>query len=205
MIRRNLTPSLFISLLALLIAASGASYAAMQIPKQSVGTAQLKTEAVGTKKIKAAAITTKKLKSESVGTKKVKDGSLMANDFAPGELPGQTYRDEREGGLLSLGYVGETIFSTQTLPAGSYILMSRVNLVNTSANPASVICSIANDAAQNITVLAGDVVALSQTATVTLDEAGEVDLGCWISGTPTAAVSAAQTTITSLQVSGITE
>lgn len=203
MIRRNLTPSLLISLLALFVATSGASYAALQIPKQSVGTPQLKTDAVGTKKIKAAAITTKKLRTDSVGTKKVKDGSLLASDFAPGELPGQTYRYEREGGLLSLDYAAGAIFSTESLPAGSYIIMSRVNLVNTSANRGSVICSIANDAAQNITVLAGDAVAIAQTATVTLEEDGKVDLNCWINGTTTAAVSAAQTTITALQVSDI--
>ena len=44
--RKHITPSLIISLLALFIATSGASYAALQIPKNSVGTKQLKKNAV---------------------------------------------------------------------------------------------------------------------------------------------------------------
>lgn len=205
MIRRHVTPSLLISLLALFVATSGASYAALQIPNKSVGTAQLKSEAVGTKKLKNKAVTTKKIDTQAVGTKKVKDGSLMAADFMAGELPGQTYRYEREGGLLPLEYATNTIFSTETLPAGDYILMSRVNLVNTSLNKAAVICSIANDAAQNISIRGSDTTALAQTATVTLDDEGKVDLDCWINGTPTATVEAAQTTITALKVPSISD
>ncbi|MCB0920610.1 MAG: hypothetical protein KDC08_02210, partial [Actinobacteria bacterium] len=65
--RKHITPSLIISLLALFIATSGASYAALQIPKNSVGTKQLKKNAVT--------------------SKKVKDRSLLAKDFKNGQLP----------------------------------------------------------------------------------------------------------------------
>jgi hypothetical protein len=65
--RKHLTPSLFISCIALFVALGGASYAAVKIPKNSVGNAQIKNNAVN--------------------GAKVKDGSLGANDFAVGQLP----------------------------------------------------------------------------------------------------------------------
>ena len=65
--RRHLTPSLFISLIALFVALGGASYAAVKIPKNSVGSSQLKKNAVS--------------------SSKVKNASLLAEDFKAGQLP----------------------------------------------------------------------------------------------------------------------
>lgn len=61
------TPSFFVSVLALVVALGGTSYAVAQLPSKSVGAAQLK----------AGAVT----------SAKVKDRSLRAKDFAQGELP----------------------------------------------------------------------------------------------------------------------
>ncbi len=55
------------STLALFVALGGVSYAAVKLPKNSVGAKQLRTDAVT--------------------SKKVKDGSLAATDFAAGQLP----------------------------------------------------------------------------------------------------------------------
>ena len=55
------------ALLALVVATAGTSYAAVTLPKHSVGTKQLQKNAVV--------------------SKKVKDGSLLATDFAAGQLP----------------------------------------------------------------------------------------------------------------------
>ena len=62
--RRHITPSLLISCIALFVALGGASYAAVKLPKNSVGNPQLKKGAV-------------------TGAK-VKDGSLSSSDFAGG-------------------------------------------------------------------------------------------------------------------------
>jgi len=66
-LRRRPSPALVISCLALAVALSGTGYAALKLPRNSVGTAQLKKDAV-----------------VSV---KVKDGTLRAADFAPEEIP----------------------------------------------------------------------------------------------------------------------
>lgn len=76
-----------VATLALFIALGGASYAAVQIPKNSVGTKELKKKAVGTKQLKKAAVGTKQLKKNAVTSASVKDGSLLARDFKAGQLP----------------------------------------------------------------------------------------------------------------------
>jgi hypothetical protein len=192
MIRRHLTPSLIISLLALFIATSGASYAALKIPKNSVGTKQLKTSAVT--------------------TKKVKDGSLRAKDFMSGQLPAgpagptgpagpsDAYRADRSGPLLALTNALQPVVSTQTLPAGSYVLFARSNVIAGSAG-GTVLCSIANDAAQNITLTGNGVLALNQTATTTLDAPGTVTLSCLEQA---GNLQVAQASITAVKVESLT-
>lgn len=199
--RRHITPSLIISLLALFIATSGASYAALQIPKNSVGSKQLKQNAVT--------------------SKKVKDGSLLATDFKAGQLPegpqGAQGPQGPQGGpgpagsdanvrayttpvdatttALTIAY---SPMATLNLPAGNYVVMSRANLT-ASANSV-VICSLADDAAQNISVDSGKAVALSQNSTVTLASPGSISLYCSkSSGT----VSVQQRWITAIKVSSI--
>lgn len=65
---RRPSPALVVSCLALGLALGGTGYATvLNVPKNSVGTAQLKTGAVT--------------------TKKVKDRTLLRTDFKPGQLP----------------------------------------------------------------------------------------------------------------------
>jgi hypothetical protein len=64
---RRPSPALVISIIALFVAMGGTSYAALKLPKKSVGT--------------------KQLKSNAVTTSKVKNGSLRARDFRAGQLP----------------------------------------------------------------------------------------------------------------------
>ncbi|HEY7256761.1 MAG TPA: hypothetical protein VH476_08750 [Solirubrobacterales bacterium] len=61
-------PALAVSFLALLVALGGTTYAAITLPKNSVGGKQLKPGAVT--------------------SPKVRDGSLLAKDFKAGQLPG---------------------------------------------------------------------------------------------------------------------
>jgi hypothetical protein len=66
-IRKQLTFANIVACLALFIALGGASYAATQLPKNSVGSVQIKKDAV-------------------TGAK-VRDGSLRAADFGAGQIP----------------------------------------------------------------------------------------------------------------------
>lgn len=85
-----------IALLALFVALGGTSYAAVSLPKGSVGSDQLQHASVKTLKIAPGAITSKRLENGAVvrkkigdgavNSKKVANGSLLAEDFAPGAL-----------------------------------------------------------------------------------------------------------------------
>jgi hypothetical protein len=85
-----------IALLALFVALGGTSYAAVSLPKGSVGSDQLKHASVTTLKVAPGAITSKRLDNGSVvrkkigdgavNSKKVANGSLLAEDFAAGVL-----------------------------------------------------------------------------------------------------------------------
>lgn len=204
MIRRNLTPSLIVSVLALVVALGGVGYAASVLPKNSVGTKQLKRNAVV--------------------SKKVKDFSLLAKDFKRGQVPagpqgpvgpsgpqGATgargpstaYRFDKNAAPLALesSPVFTEVVTTTTLPAGAYVLMSRANIASVGG-AASVLCSIENDAAQNFTIANPGLVPLAQIATVTLNAPGSVSLRCLeASGNATVY----QASITAIQVESLVE
>lgn len=66
-LRRHVTFANVVSLLALFVALGGSSYAALKLPKNSVGARQIR--------------------SNAVSSPKVADGSLLAQDFKAGQLP----------------------------------------------------------------------------------------------------------------------
>jgi hypothetical protein len=74
---RRPSPSLVISIVALFVALGGTSYAALTLPRNSVGSAQ----------IKKGSVTAKKIKKNAVTSAKVKNRSLKAVDFASGQIP----------------------------------------------------------------------------------------------------------------------
>ena len=63
---RRPSPALVISLIALFVALGGTGYAALSLPKNSVGTKQLKKNAVTGSKIKKNAVTSSKVKNHSL-------------------------------------------------------------------------------------------------------------------------------------------
>ena len=76
--RRAPSPALVIASLALLVALSGTSVAAIsQLGRNTVGAAQLK----------ANAVTNPKIASNAVRSAEVRNGSLLRVDFKPGQIP----------------------------------------------------------------------------------------------------------------------
>lgn len=75
-LRSKLTYANVMATIAVFIALGGASYAATQLPKNSVGPKQLKSNAVTTAKIKDGAVTTAKIGNGAVTGAKIDSGSL---------------------------------------------------------------------------------------------------------------------------------
>src|SRR5579884_4164741 len=63
LVNRRPSPALIVSVVALVVAMSGAGYAAFKVPKDSVGTKQLKNSSVTAKKLADGAVTQTKLGS----------------------------------------------------------------------------------------------------------------------------------------------
>lgn len=88
LIRHRPSPALVVACIALGIALTGTSVAAVSaLAPNSVGTAQIKANAVTAAKIKNANVTGAKLARNAVTGTKVLNGSLTASDFDPASLP----------------------------------------------------------------------------------------------------------------------
>lgn len=88
LIRHRPSPAMVVACLALLVALTGTSIAAVQaLAPNSVGTVQLKPGAVTTPKIKNGNVTTAKIAVNAVTGARVLNGSLSASDFASSSLP----------------------------------------------------------------------------------------------------------------------
>ena len=86
------SPAMLIALVALIIALGGTSYAAISLPKNSVGT----------KQIRKGAVTKSKIRGNAITSSKVKNRSLLAKDFKAGQLPAGPKGDKGEAGASAL-------------------------------------------------------------------------------------------------------
>jgi hypothetical protein len=93
---KYLTPSMAVALVALFMAMSAGAYAAVKLPKNSVGATQLRASAVT--------------------SSKVRDGSLKATDFAGGQLPAG--REGARGATGATGAAGKDGAAGPAGPAG---------------------------------------------------------------------------------------
>jgi hypothetical protein len=87
-VRSRLTYANVMATIAVFAALGGTGYAAISLPKASVGAKQLKTGSVTAKKIKKGAVT----------SKAVRNGSLSSGDFAAGQLPAGPRGDKGDKG-----------------------------------------------------------------------------------------------------------
>jgi hypothetical protein len=126
-LRKRLTFSNVVSVLALFVALSGATaFAASQLGKNTVGSKQLKNNAVTAAKIKKNAITTAKIKKDAVTGAKVNEATLgtvpsanLANSLSPLEathIVGAPGEPQFEAGSRSVGAIEGFKFN----PVGFY-------------------------------------------------------------------------------------
>jgi hypothetical protein len=81
--RHRPSPALIISLIALTVALGGTSYAALAIPRNSVGTAQLRNRAVTTRKLSNGAVTAAKINARGLTVPNALDaGHALSADSA---------------------------------------------------------------------------------------------------------------------------
>jgi hypothetical protein len=88
LLRHRPSPAMVVACIALLVALTGTSVAAVQaLAPNSVGTAQIRANAVTAPKIKNGNVTNAKLANNAVTGTKVRNGSLTASDFVASSLP----------------------------------------------------------------------------------------------------------------------
>ena len=131
-------------MIALFVALSGASYAAIKLPINAVGTAQIKKDAVT--------------------STKVKDGSLLAGDFKAGQLPagakgetgaagasGVTAANGTSGSSLGITLTGtpQEVMSTTVSsgPAGRMVVTGSFRMYNQTVAAGGSSCGVRIDGA----------------------------------------------------------
>ena len=188
-----------IAVLALFVALGGTSYAAIALPKNSVGTKQIRKSAVT--------------------TAKVKDGSLLRKDFKPGQLPagpkgdtgargpqGPTGETGATGGQGETGprgpsnghssadneskAVGSGAEDSLNVPAGSYVAMATAHVENTGAAGAGTVTCALRGAfpVDSVTVKlpadgANDDDTIALSGAITFSSPGTISVDCSNSGT----------------------
>ena len=130
-LRRHIGSAHVIALLALFVALGGSAYAALNLPKNSVGAKQLKRGAVTPAKL--AHSTTKKLR----GAKGPKGDPGAAGPAGPSDI----YVGGAAFGSLGASY---TEIASITVPPGEYLLGAKTTIFATTENAHAIVaCQIA--------------------------------------------------------------
>lgn len=140
--RRRPTASMVISLIALFVALGGASYAAVSLPNNSVGTAQIKNNAVNYKKIATHTIGLQRIDATKVQVRvsgTCKNSSAINTIAQGGKVTCQSTLPTEFGASSDSTPVGTTSATviSKILPAGNYLLTAvpyaTINPSNTAA------------------------------------------------------------------------
>jgi hypothetical protein len=136
------SPALVISVIALFVALGGTSYAAIHLPKNSVGSKQLKKNAVTGAKIKKGAVTSSKLANGSVTSSKIATDAVGTGSIAPdavttGVLADKSVTTEKIAdkavttGQIDDAAVGTTQLAAAAVTAGKLGSLTVRNATNT--------------------------------------------------------------------------
>ena len=87
-LRRLPSPAMVVACIALAVALGGTSYAAIKLPRNSVGTKQLRNNAVSTSKLQKNAIVASKLSARSVGPQKLQNNAVTTRTVKDDQLTG---------------------------------------------------------------------------------------------------------------------
>lgn len=115
MLRRRLNYANVTATIALFVALGGSAYAAIQLPKNSVGPRQLKKSAVTTAKVKDAAITGPKIKLSTLGT------VPSAATAGSAGTAGKAADADALGGMPPSAFAPSTVVRSATVVGGALI------------------------------------------------------------------------------------
>jgi hypothetical protein len=169
---RRPSPALVISCIALTAALAGTSYATvLNVPKNSVGTAQLKSSAVTNAKIANGAVITAKLAANAVTSAKVLNGTLVAGDFKGGSLPAGPQGPAGSPGISGLQRFDITSASSSTspktaiatCPSGKRPVGGGARVIGNGAGVVSIIENFPDSDSVHWNAKASEVVATAQT------------------------------------------
>ncbi len=161
--RSRLTYANIMATIAVFIALGGVSYAAVTLPKNSVGRAQIKRNAVTGLKVNGSSLAGSDIRNSSLTGSDVKDGSLTAKDFngsvqgakgpsgaqgpkgdsgadgAPG--PSDAYVSHVAGGVDSS--TTDADVTSVNVPAGNYVVTAKLYAVR-PVGTSDLLCSLMN-------------------------------------------------------------
>jgi hypothetical protein len=139
-LRKRIGSAHAIALLALFVALGGGAYAAMNLPKNSVGTRQLKRGAVTPPKLSRSTVKELKGNTGPRGPKGAKGAKGDKGATGPAG-PSDIYAAGNAAGAMSGSY---TQVAAVTVPAGDYLLQAKMTIFATAAESAAVAaCQIA--------------------------------------------------------------
>jgi hypothetical protein len=170
--RRRPTASMVISLIALFVALGGASYAAVSLPKNSVGTAQIKNNAVNYKKIATHTIGLQRIDATKVQVRvsgTCKNSSAINTIAQGGKVTCQSTLPTQFGASSDSTTVGTTSSTvvSKILPAGNYLLTA---VPYATINPSSTAAAVGQQVQVTCTLSAAS--GSSQTRSVAIEVGG---------------------------------
>jgi hypothetical protein len=139
--RPRLTYANVMATIAVFIALGGTSYAALKLPKNSVGSKQIKKNAVVAAKIKNGAVTGPKIAGGAITGTQVKEGSLTGANVLDGSLSGTDINQSSLTGVRASNVYGVALNGncTPAAPFPSGVSASQVGSGCVTTFPFSVI------------------------------------------------------------------
>ena len=147
-LRRLPSPAMVVACIALAVALGGTSYAAIKLPRNSVGSSQLQTNAVVASKLNARSVGPQKLQNNAVTARTVKDGQLTGSKIVESTLakvPSAANADTAANATLAGGNTVKR-FTTVVAPDGTQATVLDLNgLTITLACPGGSVALRANN------------------------------------------------------------
>lgn len=127
-LQKRLTYANVMSSIAVFLVLGGAAFAAVQLPKNSVGTKQLKKNAVTTAKIKREAVAEGKIKNGAVTSSKLADGAVTTSKIVNDAVTGEKVNES------TLGEVPKAAHANTATNATNAASATNANHANTATN-----------------------------------------------------------------------